>query len=308
VSVSQQACNIAYYLTQSMLKASINQVVNDVTAGRTMATSVAAIVALIPGVDLTIGLIVGAGAILVNIISTGTLSDYSGALADGTLWARVECAIYLAIVADGQVTPGNFAALVAAVGAVSYAHADVIASMVSYLNAGGVNVLLAAQNLGSTYVGDCSACAPWCWRLDFTAAALPWHLGGGPDGVYVAGVGYQGTTDAGGYVKQELDMYTTFAAAHVESIEIEFLRTSADTHANSYFQVYLASGFLQLYAIPGTANAAPQTVTIPIVQASIDQINLRMSADGGTAGSLIVTAVRYRGHGAVNPFGASNCV
>jgi hypothetical protein len=141
-----------------VLKASLNQVVTNLSGSTTLFNTVVDIIALIPGVDLTIGLIVGAGAILFNIVAGNTLSDYTSALANATLWSDIQCAIYNAISTDGYVTNGNFATVLANVTAVTYPSSDVKDAVVGYLTALGASGLEAVQNTGSLYVADCTAC------------------------------------------------------------------------------------------------------------------------------------------------------
>jgi hypothetical protein len=88
-------------------------------------------------------------------ISTGTLSHYTDALADGGLWSDIQCAIYASIKATGYFTASNIAAAIAAVYAVSWAHTDVRDAVVAYMTGLDIPVFAAIQIQGTTWHGDC---------------------------------------------------------------------------------------------------------------------------------------------------------
>lgn len=158
--VAQQACNIAAYLANHVLKSSVQTVYDQVVAANSLFNIVELLIPTIFAGDFVAGLIVAAGAALYNIIQASTLSDFSSALADDDLWLSIACAIYTAIGSVGYVTDGNYAALRAGVDAVAFAHSDVHDAVLAYLDGLGAAGLEGLQNIGSTYVGDCSACPP----------------------------------------------------------------------------------------------------------------------------------------------------
>lgn len=157
-TTDELACSVAGYIAQQFIQASLAEVVNQIDLGKTVLQAATAIGALIPELNVVLAPILGAAAILYNIVEGGTLSDFSAASTDAVLLSDVTCAIYNATKTDGYVTPANFAAVVAAIGAISYTHADVITALVSYLDAGGSIVLQAVQVPGALAVVNCSAC------------------------------------------------------------------------------------------------------------------------------------------------------
>lgn len=159
-----EACNIASYLTQLVIKASVNQQVNAINAAATILDAALGLAALIPGIGLVFDLaLAGAYALNSIIASTGT-SAFTTALADAALWSEVQCAIYLAIKAVGYVDASNYAAVGTALEAVVYSDDDVTDAIAAYWTSLTLQGVQAAQSAGSLYLGDCSACefTPGC--------------------------------------------------------------------------------------------------------------------------------------------------
>lgn len=155
---SQRACNIAGYLSQEIIRTSLERAIQDYASGKTTIEYGIGIIALIPGAGEVVDLAIGALYLLYNAYGGGTQADYQAAIVDDALWSKLTCAIYGAIEADGAVTAGNFAAMLAAVAAVTYAHADVISTVTDYLTSLGYNGIAAVQQVGALAVYDCSAC------------------------------------------------------------------------------------------------------------------------------------------------------
>ena len=189
VTSGQNACNIAGYLTDLVIKGAINQAQTSAAADATLIDAGTLIIDAIPGVDL-FGLAVTAAGQLYLAVQAGTLSDYTDAVADATLWSDIQCAIYNAISSDGQVTDGNFAAVVAAVRAVPYTHSGVITAIADYLEHMGAAAAESAQLLGGLYVGDCSACS-WTKTFDFLSSDGGWHAFYAGHAEWVVGVGWK---------------------------------------------------------------------------------------------------------------------
>lgn len=156
--MSSQACNTAGYLAAEIIRASLSKVVSDYNAGQTTVNIVLGLASLIPGLGIVADLAIGAGLVLNNAIAGAGTGPYTTALGDATLWARVSCAIYLAIVTVGYTDGSNFGAVHDALAAVTYTDAGVIATIAAYWNALGLTGVQAAQAAGALYVGDCSAC------------------------------------------------------------------------------------------------------------------------------------------------------
>src|ERR1019366_822242 len=111
-STAQHACNIAGYLAIDILKQSLQQAIDAINYNKSVLSFGVSFIGLIPGADIVAGMMLGLYT-LYNTIAGGTLTDYTDALADPSLFSRLTCAIYSAIEADGQVTEANFTALVA---------------------------------------------------------------------------------------------------------------------------------------------------------------------------------------------------
>jgi hypothetical protein len=312
VSLAQQACNIAAYIAAEVLQVSMAQMVSNYNAARDMVDSVVALFELIPGVDAVYGLFVGAAAILYNAYTALTISDFTDASTDATLLADMKCAIYEAILADGMVDSSNFAAIVTAVGAISYAHSDVIDALVAYLNALGATGLEQLQLLGSTYVGDCSTCSSppdWCFRWDLTASQGPWSLPAdlGPSGVWTSGQGLVATSDGS---KWEIDTVLNIGSTPITAIEVEYAQAQPNSTTDSFIALRdgpgeLGTGNVQLVLAWNTQDAALHSYDFGFGPSVGTRVWIRAtSALAGTPNRI--AAITLRGTGA-NPFGASNC-
>ncbi len=158
VALGQQACNIAGYLSNVLIKDSIQKAIDTIQAGSTVLLYGSLIINSIPGVGFIINAIADGLYGLYTSIDGGTQSDYTDALSDPTLWSQMTCAIYNAIVNDGGVTVANFPAIQANVAAITYTHSDVITTISNYLTALGASGLQQLQGLGALAVYDCSSC------------------------------------------------------------------------------------------------------------------------------------------------------
>ena len=310
---AQQACNIATYLAVVVTKAALQAVVDQVNAEESLYNTVAAVIALIPGVDIVLGLIVGAGAVLVRLVHDHTTAPYETALGDSTLWSDVQCAMWQAIKTDGAVTADNFPAILTNVGAIPYANADVVDTLVAYLTELGATGLLAVQDTGSLYVGDCSGCAGagWSYFWDGTTNTPPWgQVAGdnvGDDFAYVPGPDlYQESMTgwlsinrgAGSPPAQGLHLAQYFASTFITEIAITYYRAEA-ADAGSNFVVWASSQ-------PGLASTAGwhSTSFAPNEATTRILIELDTNAPGTTAHNCI-QSITVRGTG-VCPFGTPN--
>ncbi len=307
--VAQQACNVAAYLTTEILQASLQQTVNSITAAQTLFNTVLAVVALLPGVDVVLDLVLGAGAILFNLVSAGTLSDFTSALADATLWAEYQCAIWNAIKADGFVTPSNWTALVANVTAITYVHTDVTVAINNYIVAIGEAGLEGLQLSGALYVGDCSACSTggWCYAFspalsdsDFERwAACP----NSAHGTYVLGTGWQSVFTSTGGGEELLSMCIASGGAMIVSVEVTWV--SCELALGGFHGVGESATIADGTLTDETTGTYTQTVAIGTTIST-----LRIEADArlpSPGGKNYITAVTVRGTG-VCPFGTPNCV
>jgi hypothetical protein len=155
---AQRACNISGYLSNVLIKDSIQQAIDAINENKTLLGYGRAIVFAIPGAGVVINIIAQGLYALYGAIESGTLTDYADAVADPTLWSKITCAIYNATAADGQVTDTNFPAIVTNVAAVSYVHAGVITTIVEYVNNLGATGLENLQGTGAFAAYNCANC------------------------------------------------------------------------------------------------------------------------------------------------------
>jgi len=158
VSTSQQGCNIAGYLANFVIKDSMQKAVDSINSNISVLQYGVTIIGAIPGAGLVVNFAIAALYGLYKAISSGSLTDYTDALSDETLWSKVTCAIFNAISTDGQVTEGNFSTVQGNIAAISYTHGDVISAISDYIDSLGASGLEALQNTGAMAVYDCSSC------------------------------------------------------------------------------------------------------------------------------------------------------
>lgn len=173
---SERACNIAGYLANYVIRESISQGNNAVRNSLGILTFVWGIVRFIPGFAEALPVTwLAMNGLLAAITAIGT-TPFQTAIDDPTLFPAITCAIYNAILADGQVTPGNFATIVANINALTFADAGVKSAIIDFVNNLGAAGLLAVQTGGVFAAYDCTGCG--------TGPALgpigpsPWRLSG----------------------------------------------------------------------------------------------------------------------------------
>ncbi|MGH9700427.1 MAG: hypothetical protein ACRD52_13355 [Candidatus Acidiferrales bacterium] len=216
-----------------MIHDGLQQAITSINDGQTLVDMGAAVLALIPGADLTLGLMAVGSAVLYNQMFGGTLSDYQDAIDDPALFNRLRCAIQTATSADGYVTSGNFAAVLTAVSGVGYAHSDVISTIHDYLSGLGADGLMALQQPGGLEPATCIACDTWGRDADFRVA-IPsgWFAGVGSSasGIGFTGVPFTSPDDFQGLVihSNALGGPTTI----INSVEVWF---SCNSSSGAYF-------------------------------------------------------------------------
>jgi hypothetical protein len=305
VTSVQNACNIAGYLTDLVVKGAINQAVSSVTADQNLVTAGMLIIGVIPGLDL-FGLAIDAVGGMYLAVQAGTLTDYSDATADTTLWSDIQCAIYSAIKGDGQVTDGNFAAMVTAVRAVSYAHAGVITTIGDYLEHMGATAVEAAQMAGGLYVGDCSTCT-WCHWFNFRVedgsftAVVDVHSE--TLGNYVPGTGWV-SAESAYYGVEWVALTRAFDFMYCTSIRVAGIWANADTGGDpDGGQTYDQDG--TGYCVRGT-GAGAFDITSTFLHSITSLEPDYTSKPFVSAGASVLTDMWLTGTG-VSPFGADNC-
>ena len=153
----QRACNIAGYLSNVVIRQSLQKALDSIGFNTTVLGFGSWILAIIPGMsDVDIAMF--ALNALYTAIVGGTQGDYTDALADDSLFSRITCAIYSAIEADGQVTEANYPTILANIAAVTYTHSDVITTIHQYVQDLGYPGLSALQNPGALASYDCTGC------------------------------------------------------------------------------------------------------------------------------------------------------
>src|ERR1035437_5651127 len=90
-TTAQRACNIAGYLANDVLRQSTQQAVDAINANKTV-LGFTALLWLIPGAEFVAGIGTALSQFYIALES-GTLSDYTDALADPSLFSRITCAI-----------------------------------------------------------------------------------------------------------------------------------------------------------------------------------------------------------------------
>jgi hypothetical protein len=174
-----RACNIAGYLSNYVIKESISQSTNSVANAIGIATTVWGIVRFIPGFAEALPFTwLAISGLLAGITAVGVV-PFQTAVDDPSLFPAITCAIYQAIVADGQVTTANFPAIITNITALTFADAGVKSTIIDYINNLGAGGLQSLQTGGPFIDYDCSGCGtgpalgpigPSPWRLSGKAA------------------------------------------------------------------------------------------------------------------------------------------
>jgi hypothetical protein len=154
----QRACNIAGYLSNQIIRLSMDQAIQSIQQDYNVLSYGVTIMRFIPGAGGIFGIAMNVLNQLYTTIKGGSLTDFQTAIADETLWGKVTCAIYSATSPDGQVTAANYPAIVANVCAISYSLTDVRNAICSYITNLGVGGLQALQPAGALADYDCSNC------------------------------------------------------------------------------------------------------------------------------------------------------
>ena len=202
-------------------------------------------------------------------------------------------AIYGAIGADGEVTSGNYAAMMTALGGMVYAHSDVVSAIHDYVDGLGLSGIQQLQQWGAVASPDVTCGDVYTWNFDPTQGG---NSGGwGNDGACMAEYG------AGGWSKQcyggpqLLIHYGAFAATFIESIEVMFT-----TEEIAQYPASRAVGVNGAYDhIYPQAGAGSFDVTVGIGEIAT-MLNISCGQSTGPINDCWVTGARVRWSGA-NP-------
>jgi hypothetical protein len=299
----QQACNIAGYIANGIIKASLNKAITDINNTKTLFEFGVAITALIPGLDLAIPEFIGAIGILYLALESGTLSDYTAAVADVTLWSELTCAIYQATKAVGHVDASNYAAVVSAVGSISYVHADVISTIHDYVANLGLVGLQTLQNVGVLSVSDCSACDVWCVTFDFTVSATTaWVQYASNAMTWVTGQGWtNASTGEGAWI------HVLPAPFNCLTVEIfASMSGSASNGPDSFpyrrlYSLHAGGSTYVTHQLPATAGAIDTTQAVDDL---VSELIIGMDSDSNPLHAETISKVIVRGFGSI-PWSAS---
>lgn len=310
----EMACNIASWLAIQILQGSLASLATSIGAG---ATALEAALGLF---DLAaswsgIGTIVFEAAGI--FVAAGTAigeSALNTAASDATLRGDLTCAIFEAIKADGSVTTGNFALVLANIGAISYATPGIVGLIHDYVSNLGYAGIAAIQAEGSLYDGDCSACA-WCYTFDFTAGAGLWvqDAAASPFGVYVPGQGWTGQPQTGD--RQLVDIRLDAGALPGAPASFSFTSGEMDgttsagggAFASYWSDTSVGSGpITATFTAANTGGAVANLHSGSASDAPFSSIRLRLITSGVAGAPPVITRITLRGVG-TNPFGADNC-
>ncbi len=154
----QQACNIAGYLAFVVIRQAMDRAIASRQQDLSTLNYGMIIIRLIPGIGFIYPAFAGAIIGFLTSITNLNITDFQDAVGDEALWASVTCAIYSAIVADGDVTTANFPTIQANLCALTYTHTNVIDAICNWVQSLGAQNLMQAQQPGvmASYTCTCT--------------------------------------------------------------------------------------------------------------------------------------------------------
>jgi hypothetical protein len=304
------SCSIAAYFAQEVINAGIQHVVDEINDSKTLVQTVQSLLALGFLIDVPIALGLELGTLAFNVIQGLNLTDLQTGLSDTAYFGDVMCAIFEVIQPDGMITADNWAAVQAAIDAVTAPNAATAAAVSSYVDSMSYATAGYLQQQGPIYEGDCSGCGTWCYKYDFATGQHGWALVGG-EGSW-AGDSWLGINDSGGgFGHTELDVQNGTAyspAIEATACSITYATTAADAHfAGSFVQFYGGSAGtvtrdIHALLIPDGAN---HTLAVTPPTGTFTHVYVRIIADG-LGQTVRLRAVQLGGDG-TNPLGTTNC-
>jgi len=305
--IEQRACNIAGFLATEIIEKGLSNAINNWTTDRKLLDFASDISdkVLAEALPLT-NLFVQAATDVFNLISAGNIAALQTAMADPDLWSAVTCAIYNAIRTAGEVTDGNYAALVANVCAITYSNADAVSAVCDFVTDIGAPNLRHWQIEGAMDIVDCTDCGTWCYQWDFTVSAGPWIVNAAyGEGAWSAGTGWHSTP--GTDIHCITIKYVLPTPMLLSSVCITDQTVNDATGAERTIYMRL-SGANQRFQNLDTGEHGPLVECLPGgTPVLVDEvwINLCSEEPGGTDPDFI-TSVELEGPGP-NPFGVGNC-
>ena len=313
-SAPVQACAVATYLAETVLKHSVQGAVDGYNGLINTVTTAASLISIIPGLGLEVGLAIDGLSILYRAVGSSTVATYQSALDDPTVWARLKCAIVHAIGNDGGITDANAAGVIGAVAGVTGVDAGVLTTITDYMTALGPAGLRAASLAGGLNSGDCTGCGDWRYRwLPGTndADAGDWTINAGrygPAAHYTAGVGWEPGAAGSGHgsnLSLDIDLTATFPATFITSMAVQW---SASDNGGGYGNREMdassdATGYM-FGMNPG--NSGPPHNDARVINASCTWLHIALETDDRTTlDTEVITGIQVTGTG-VCPWGRSN--
>lgn len=305
----QLACAIAAYAAEQVVIAAMGKAVTAISDDLTLLQFGLDVVNIIPEFVL-VTLAADAFSAIYVAVQEGMLSDFEDALTDATLLQDITCAVYDCIQAEGYVKPDNFSCILSNIGAISYAHADVISAIVSYLTALGPTGLAQLSQVSGLHSGeDCTACAGsgWCFLFDFTLDAGPFLSYDTGVTSWVSGVGWVGTYRPAA-VPPCVESAIYISPGPFNGVtEVDFFFTASEDAAGSLREMFLVpvSGVTEHVPAPGGSYSTPERVGAT-VDDDYTEIGMINRSSGSTSVNVITSCI-IKGTG-TNPFGTSNCL
>ena len=161
-TTSDKACSIASYLANDVIQVGITQSVDSYNNAHSTLQNFANISDLLIFFEPELPLLLNAITGLYGLYTAGTIANLTAASTNAGLFTLVRCAIYGAIVADGDVTAGNFADIQTALAAITYPDSDTSNAIQGFVDDLGLNGFLALQVAAPYAVGDCTSCGNVC--------------------------------------------------------------------------------------------------------------------------------------------------
>lgn len=163
MTLDQKACNIAGYMSTTIIKAAMQQQLDSLSSSQNAFDSLQTYIADVsPGgsgvASTVVSFFLAAFLNEMNTMFSEGTSTYEDAVADTDLWDDVTCAIYEAIKADGSPNAENFGDIAGNITDISYSPATVPETIAQYvLDLGLDGVLQTIQ--GSVFAAlDCTEC------------------------------------------------------------------------------------------------------------------------------------------------------
>lgn len=195
--IDQNACNLAGFIAAEVLQQSLVVAHNALTAGNTVLQFFQSLAADIATGNPFLEVLVTVANDMYPTVQAEPIGQVAAASTDPVLRDSLTCAIFNALRGVGYVDSSNFAAIQAAIGAISYTYSWVPPMLSNAWRDMGVQFIQMAEPPGGIDVIDCSGCGPWCFELDFNVAAnggglLNWVQPPGFSSVWVSGMGWVG--------------------------------------------------------------------------------------------------------------------